>query len=122
MRTHSSPKSVVALLTAVSFAATPFAEAIAAAQAAPATPSSTPAKPVASATPAKPAATATPATAAPAPADGGWPKSATRRRPERADALPAAGVELGQQEHIVAYAAVAYEVAGAEKPILGTVS
>jgi len=41
MRIHSSVQSVVALLTAVSFAATPIAQAAGAAQAKPATPSAT---------------------------------------------------------------------------------
>ena len=121
MRTHSSLQSVVALFTAVSFTATPFAEAIAAAQAAPAKPASTPAKPAVSATPAKPAATATPATAAPAPADGGWPKVSTTPAGAHLTLYTPQVSSWDNKEHIVAYAAVVYEVPGAEKPILGTV-
>jgi len=122
MRTHSSLKSIVALLTAVSFAATPLAEAIAAAQAAPApAPSATAAQPTT--TPAKPAATAKPATAAaaPPPIDGGWPKGSTTPAGARLTLYQPQVASWDNKERMVAYSAVAYEVPGAEKPILGTV-
>jgi hypothetical protein len=122
MRTQSSLKSIVALLTAVSFAATPLAEAIAAAQAAPApAPSATAAQPTT--TPAKPAATAKPATAAaaPPPLDGGWPKGSTTPAGARLTLYQPQVASWDNKERMVAYSAVAYEVPGAEKPILGTV-
>jgi hypothetical protein len=113
MRIHSSVQSLVALLTAVSFTATPIAQAAGAAQAKPATPS---------ATPAKPAAAAKPATAAaPAPADGGWPKGFQTPAGAHLTLYQPQVLSWDNKEHMVALSAVAYEVAGAEKPIMGTV-
>jgi hypothetical protein len=115
MRIHSSVQSVVALLTAVSFAATPIAQAAGAAQAKPATPSATPAQPAAAAKPAT-------AAAAPAPADGGWPKGFTTPAGAHLTLYQPQVLSWDNKEHMVALSAVAYEVARAEKPILGTVT
>jgi hypothetical protein len=114
MRSPSSLQSVVALVTAVSFAATPLAQAVAAAQAKPATPSATPAKPAAAAKPAT-------AAAAPAPNDGGWPKGFTTPAGAHLVLYQPQVLSWDNKEHMVALSAVAYEVAGAEKPVMGTV-
>jgi hypothetical protein len=124
MRTHSSLHGFISVVTAASFVAMPFAQLVGSAAAAnPAAPS-TQAKPATPAAQTKaagaaaaPAATATP----PAAPDGGWPKGFTTPAGGRLTLYQPQVASWDNKEHMVAYSAVAYEVTGAEKPILGTV-
>ena len=142
MRTRcDSARARVAVVTALSMFISPVAPLLRAQ--APAAQATAPAAGQPAKTPAAPTTPATPATASPAPntlagaaaaagkpgtttatqapVDGGWP---------RAYATPSNGHVLVYQpqvaswegqKHMVAYAAVSYQVAGAEKPALGSV-
>src|SRR5215831_7901820 len=123
MRTRSAVHSVIALITATCFGGAPFVQVLKAAQAQPAP---TAAKPAA----AKPVpAAAKPAGAPPAPApaatpgapDGGWPRAYTTPSGAHLMLYQPQISSWDNKEHMVAYSAVAYETAGAEKPALGTV-
>ena len=120
-RAHSS----AAVVAALSLSLQPFVSAIAAATgqttAKPATQAQAPAKP---ATPAaQPAASgAKPATAsaATAPLDGGWPRVYNLTSGGSILVYQPQISNWDAQKHMVAFSAVSYRAAGAEKPVLGT--
>jgi hypothetical protein len=121
MRTRSSLDSIIAVLTAVCLGGTPFVQVLKAAQAQP-SPAAKPAATKPAPAAAKPAAAPGAAPAAtPGAPDGGWPRAYTTHSGAHLMLYQPQISSWDNKEHMVAYSAVAYETAGAEKPALGTV-
>ena len=119
---HGTARAPIALITALSFfisSVSPMVGAQAPAPSGPAQAPSASTRPPAAATQAKATPAGAPA-AAQAPVDGGWPRAYQTPTGSRVLAYQPQVASWAGQKHMVAYAAVSYQAAGAEKPALGS--
>jgi hypothetical protein len=117
---RSAARARVALVTALSFAASPLTPLVSAQAPAPATKAATaPAAGTAAKPAGQPAARPTAAGQA-APVDGGWPRAYQTATGARILAYQPQVASWANQERMVAYAAVSYAASATDKPVLGT--